>query len=958
MTKVFFRDMNFVLADVLDEFEVVEDYAQADAVVCWTDVDGECRDFILNANYLGIPTLVMQHGLRASHEYAVPYNAPLVADKIMVWGTKDKERVMLGGVTEDRIFVTGTTLLNHLTPKKPHQGINVVFLPMHWDGDLEENRVLAEKIKEIEGINVITKLIDDMDATGFENPIYSRRSSNNHLEICASILSTADIVVGMNEGTFELFAYAMDIPVIVVDLWKPKFFGNRLYFPEISSFFSTACQRTSLDDLERSIKDAITNPGIFSSERKKALFEYAGVGFDTLNPKQRIINSIRNAIDVGGGMRAQSRRAIVEQATRNLTPQLKLKDIRSQQAVGSIKKNLEEVKHANQSLVMRQSAESRKGDTALNPLDFNACLANPFRVLTTSAWNEHVPFGMFLVDLLRPSVLVELGTHIGVSYSAFCQAVRQLGLNTRCYAVDTWEGDSHAGYYGEEILAELREYHDPLYGEFSRLLQSKFDDAVKYFPENSIDLLHIDGLHDYESVKHDFEKWLPKLSQQGVVVFHDVNVRERGFGVWRLWLELKQKYPSFEFFHGHGLGILYVGNMPVPAFNNLFSMTEDQAKNFREFFFKLGSQLTINLNSETRITNLTQQNSIKDQLINSLSTQNSDLQLIMQSISSELNSRSLELNAIYSSRSWRLILRLRRVREFLLPVGSMRDRSLKFIYRAVRSPFSGLRWMITQWRILGVNIKKINEYRRFYGWRQTIKKIYVKFFSKPSERTNGLAFQEQMASLVEQPEKVRQLLLQPLRGFSMPASQKRVNLVLERFDDSSLESFTMAAVVFSSLLSKKWGCALRIITRVGVPRKSVLSEILKRAGVSAPNVEFVFVPVGNPDILLSAGQDEYFVALSLENVQSLQSDFNLAHVFYFLHEEEKLRIETQDMQPIFENLFLSSLLKMVVAGKPLYERITVDGKSESQERVIWFEQPAAIRDWPDALKSVIEKING
>jgi hypothetical protein len=196
------------------------------------------------------------------------------------------------------------------------------------------------------------------------------------------------------------------------------------------------------------------------------------------------------------------------------------------------------------------------------------------RLGTPSAWWQHVPFAHWIVSAFRPQLLVELGTYSGVSYSAFCQAVVRTNLDTRCYAIDTWLGDAHAGFYGEDVFEDLRRFHDHRYGSFSTLLRSSFDEALSHFVDGTVDLLHIDGLHTYEAVRHDFESWRPKLSERGIVMLHDTNERSGDFGVWRLWNELREQFPSFEFLHGHGLGVLAVGNNMDPAIAALCELSD------------------------------------------------------------------------------------------------------------------------------------------------------------------------------------------------------------------------------------------------------------------------------------------------------------------------------------------------------------------------------------------------
>lgn len=225
-----------------------------------------------------------------------------------------------------------------------------------------------------------------------------------------------------------------------------------------------------------------------------------------------------------------------------------------------------------------------------DPVAHPVCLEFPIW-LEETAWAGHIPFAMFLISAMRPRILVELGAYRGVSYCAFCQAVKKTGSNTKCYAVDTWEGDEHSGRLDTGALTKLQAHHDPLYAGFSRLIQSTFDDALVHFADGSVDLLHIDGFHTYEAVSHDFETWKPKMSDRGVILFHDINVRERGFGVWQFWDNVKREYPHFEFSHSHGLGVLVIGRRVPENLKFILTADEEQTTVVREFFFALGERV-------------------------------------------------------------------------------------------------------------------------------------------------------------------------------------------------------------------------------------------------------------------------------------------------------------------------------------------------------------------------------
>ena len=294
-----------------------------------------------------------------------------------------------------------------------------------------------------------------------------------------------------------------------------------------------------------------------------------------------------------------------------------------------------------------------------------------------SAWRGHTPFSGWLLHILKPKIFVELGTHWGISYFSFCQVVREEGLETRCYAVDTWRGEDQAGRYDEDVYKFVSQYNHDNYSAFSSLLRMPFDEALESFSDQKVDLLHIDGYHSYDAVKHDFESWRPKLAPGAVVLFHDTNVRDAGFGVWKFWEELQENYScTFEFYHAYGLGILQFEDSSNRTKSGWINLWNGHEKLLQDYFSTLGArqlerhrftQLVTEvqqlrediLNWQGRINDLQVSLAECDDQLAAAAEREEELHLLLQEKDQALNEKDQALNEIWHSSSWKLTIPFR-----------------------------------------------------------------------------------------------------------------------------------------------------------------------------------------------------------------------------------------------------------------------------------------------------------
>ena len=123
-----------------------------------------------------------------------------------------------------------------------------------------------------------------------------------------------------------------------------------------------------------------------------------------------------------------------------------------------------------------------------------------------------LPLLFWVVESARPRVCVTLGVEDAVPYFALCQAIEKLDLETMCFGINA------PGEEGQD-LAPILAHNEQHYADFSEISVNRHAEAADLLDEAEIDFLVIrDPITQALQDELD-EHWLPRMSEQGVILF-------------------------------------------------------------------------------------------------------------------------------------------------------------------------------------------------------------------------------------------------------------------------------------------------------------------------------------------------------------------------------------------------------------------------------------------------------
>jgi predicted O-methyltransferase YrrM len=158
-------------------------------------------------------------------------------------------------------------------------------------------------------------------------------------------------------------------------------------------------------------------------------------------------------------------------------------------------------------------------------------------------WNSYNHVLRDVIETIRPRRIIEVGVWKGTAVIHMAKLTRELGLPCEILAIDTWLGSPEHILHkdDEKRYGSLRVLHGypRLYFTFlSNVIRNEVADRVVPLPMTSesapevltaldiqADVIHIDAAHQYAPALRDFDAYWPLLSDRGVLIGDDYDVK-------------------------------------------------------------------------------------------------------------------------------------------------------------------------------------------------------------------------------------------------------------------------------------------------------------------------------------------------------------------------------------------------------------------------------------------------
>lgn len=289
--RIFLTNRGSIMDKIMPYF-ITTSLKKAKVAVLFQDILGNGLNYANEAKERGVPIVVVQHGKGAVSDYLPPLNHKLLADKICVWGKRDYDALINGGISPDKVVLSGCPLFyNEKKDKKKHKGINVLFAPGHIQ-ESNENIAIMEALRNIKGINIYVKLLSLHNKKLYgNNVIVSNSFDRDHIKKCFDAVRNADILIANTSGTIETIALFFDIPIIFIGTFANDTSGVPLHNRSASRPAGTYYIK-DINEMPDAVSKLMDNPALNMEERRKELIETAGVDLP-YSPIEKIVDTIK-----------------------------------------------------------------------------------------------------------------------------------------------------------------------------------------------------------------------------------------------------------------------------------------------------------------------------------------------------------------------------------------------------------------------------------------------------------------------------------------------------------------------------------------------------------------------------------------------------------------------------------------------------------------------------------------